>query len=92
MAQKKSTKKVAKKATKKLAVKSVKSTKKAPAKKTKKKAVAVDKNVRKVQRQANGSTTVVLPAELLRELKWKPKMSVVKKRGEGILIEKVTKK
>ncbi len=88
MAEKKATKKVAKKVTaKKAAPKQVKKVvakaKKAP----------VDKNVRKIQRQANGSTTIVLPAELLRELKWKPKMNVtVKKRGEGILIEKVKTK
>ena len=87
---KKVTKKVAKKATKKVAPKKAVKPK---AKPKAKKAVVVDKNVRKVQRQANGSTTIVLPAELLRELKWKPKMNVtVKKRGEGILIEKVKKK
>ena len=81
MAQKKSQKKVA-----------VKKAKQAPKKSVQKK-VKTDTNTRKIQKQANGSTTVVLPAELLRELKWKPKMSVVvKKRGEGILLEKVKKK
>ncbi len=49
-------------------------------------------NVRKIQKQANGSTTVTLPAELLRELKWKGGMKVVvKKRGEGLLLEMVKK-
>lgn len=47
-----------------------------------------EKNVRKIQKQANGSTTVTLPADLLRELKWKPKQKVVvRKRGSAILIE-----
>ena len=58
----------------------------------KKKVNSIDDNVRKIQQQSNGSITIVLPPELLRELKWKPKMSVVvKKRGEGILLEKVVK-
>jgi antitoxin component of MazEF toxin-antitoxin module len=44
--------------------------------------------VRIIQKQANGSNTVTLPAELLRELKWKGKQKVtVKKRGEGLLVE-----
>lgn len=47
-----------------------------------------DKNVRIIQKQANGSTTVTLPADLLRELTWKPKQKVVvRKRGNGILLE-----
>lgn len=47
-----------------------------------------DKNVRIIQKQVNGSTTVTLPADLLRELVWKEKQKVVvKKRGTGILIE-----
>ena len=47
-----------------------------------------DKNIRKIQKQANGSTTVTLPTEFLKELKWKPKQKViVRKRGNGILIE-----
>jgi len=49
-----------------------------------------DKNVRIIQKQVNGSTTVTLPADLLRELGWKEKQKVlVKKRGTGILIESV---
>jgi hypothetical protein len=52
----------------------------------------VNKNTRKLQKQTNGSTTIALPAELLRELKWKDKQVVlVKKRGTGILIEKWVK-
>jgi len=44
--------------------------------------------VRIIQNQANGSNTVSLPADLLRELKWKGKQKVViKKRGEGFLVE-----
>jgi antitoxin component of MazEF toxin-antitoxin module len=47
-----------------------------------------DKNVRIIQKQVNGSTTVTLPADLLRELAWKEKQKVVvKKRGTAILIE-----
>ena len=54
----------------------------------KKKGEAEPKNVRKLQKQSNGSTTVALPVDLLGELKWKDKQKViVKKRGEGILIE-----
>jgi len=52
----------------------------------------VHKDTRKIQKQANGSTTIALPAELLRELKWKDKQVVlVKKRGAGILVEKWVK-
>lgn len=44
--------------------------------------------VRIIQKQANGSNTVTLPADLLRELKWKGKQKVtVKKRGEALLVE-----
>lgn len=47
-----------------------------------------ERNIRKIQKQANGSTTVTLPAELLRELKWKPKQKVVvRKRGATLVIE-----
>lgn len=46
------------------------------------------KNVRKLQKQNNGSTTVALPVPLLEELKWQDKQKViVKKRGSAILIE-----
>jgi antitoxin component of MazEF toxin-antitoxin module len=45
-------------------------------------------NVRKIQRQANGSTTVVLPADLVRELGWKDGQKVVvRKRGTSMAIE-----
>lgn len=44
--------------------------------------------MRKIQKQANGSTTVTLPADLVRELKWKDGHKVtVKKRGEGLVVE-----
>lgn len=47
-----------------------------------------ESNVRKLQKQNNGSTTVALPAEILRELKWRDKQKVVvRKRGEALLIE-----
>ena len=45
-------------------------------------------NIRKLQKQANGSTTIALPTDVLKELKWRDKQKVVvKKRGSGILIE-----
>jgi len=47
-----------------------------------------EKNIRKIQKQANGSMTVTLPANFIRELKWKGGLKVtVKKRGEGLLVE-----
>jgi antitoxin component of MazEF toxin-antitoxin module len=53
-----------------------------------KKVKVVEPNTRIIQKQANGSTTIALPAELLRELKWKDKKKVVvKKRGETLVIE-----
>ena len=46
------------------------------------------KDVRIIQKQNNGSTTVALPPSLLQELKWKDKQKVViRKRGTGILLE-----
>ncbi len=49
-------------------------------------------NVRKIQRQANGSTTVVLPADLVRELGWKDGQKVVvRKRGASVAIEQLRK-
>lgn len=43
--------------------------------------------VRKLQEQANGSTTVVLPPDLLRELKWKDGQKViVRRRNDTIVI------
>jgi hypothetical protein len=44
--------------------------------------------VRKVQQQRNGSTTVAIPAELVRELGWGNKKEVVvKMRGKGLVVE-----
>lgn len=52
------------------------------------KTVKVEKNVRKLQRQNNGSTTLALPTDILKELKWRDKQKVVvRKRGNTILIE-----
>jgi hypothetical protein len=43
--------------------------------------------VRKIQHQANGSTTVAIPPEMFRDLKWRDKQKVVvKKRGDTIVI------
>jgi hypothetical protein len=64
--------------------------KKTVAKKAKKvvKKTQAEKNVRKLQKQNNGSTTIALPTSILRELKWRDKQKVVvKKRGSTILIE-----
>jgi antitoxin component of MazEF toxin-antitoxin module len=48
--------------------------------------------VRKLQQQANGSTTVALPVELVRSLGWKNKQKVeVKKRGDTLVIGRVVK-
>jgi Ni/Co efflux regulator RcnB len=65
-------------------------TKKTPkvSKNTKKEKKQLDDLVRKIQRQNNGSTTVTLPADLVRELRWRDKQKVVVKiRGKGLLIE-----
>lgn len=52
------------------------------------KATKAEKNVRKLQKQNNGSTTIALPSEILKELKWRDKQKVVvRKRGNTILIE-----
>jgi hypothetical protein len=62
-----------KKAAKKTAVK-------APVKKA-------EENVRKLQKQGNGTMTVALPADLVRALKWKDKQKlVVKKNGVTLTI------
>lgn len=62
-------------------------TKKKVTKKPVEKKKKVTQEVRKVQRQSNGSTTVALPAEMLRELGWRDKQKVVvKKRGDTIVI------
>ncbi len=42
--------------------------------------------IRKIQQQANGSTTVVLPPNLLRELKWRDKQKVILKRRNDTII------
>ncbi len=43
--------------------------------------------VRKIQRQANGSCTLALPAEMLRDLNWRDKQKlVVKKKGDTLVI------
>ncbi len=43
--------------------------------------------IRRIQEQANGSTTVVLPPDLLRELKWKDGQKViVRRRNDAIMI------
>jgi antitoxin component of MazEF toxin-antitoxin module len=49
----------------------------------------VIQNVRKLQKQANGSTTIALPTTLLKNLRWRDKQKVVvKMRGTStILIE-----
>jgi Ni/Co efflux regulator RcnB len=63
-----------------------KNTKKSVAKQAEKK--QPDDLVRKIQRQNNGSTTVTLPAHLVRELRWRDKQKVVVKvRGKGLIIE-----
>ncbi len=47
-----------------------------------------DKNVRKLQKTGNGSVSVTLPIELVRELKWREKQKVVvRRRGKGLVIE-----
>jgi hypothetical protein len=81
MATKKSTAQKGKKAAPKAAKQTAK---KAVSKKTSKYAHLV----RKVQQQRNGSTTVALPAELVRELGWGNKKEVVvKMRGNGLVVE-----
>ena len=74
-----------------MAQKKKKTTKKKVAKKAVKKAtkkVVKEPNVRKLQKQGNGSTTIALPTEFLREFRWRDKQKViVRKRGQGILIE-----
>ena len=46
-----------------------------------------EENVRKLQKQGNGTMTVALPADLVRELKWKDKQKlVVRKNGATLVI------
>jgi len=45
-------------------------------------------NIRKIQEQSNGSTTVALPVELVRAVRWKDGQKVVvEKRGETLVIK-----
>ena len=47
-----------------------------------------EQNIRKLQKVGNGSVSVTLPIELVRELKWREKQKVViRKRGKGLVIE-----
>jgi hypothetical protein len=47
----------------------------------------VVENVRKLQKQGNGTMTVALPADLVRELRWKDKQKlVVKKNGATLVV------
>ncbi len=47
-----------------------------------------DRNERKLQKATNGSYRMTLPIEIIRELGWRDGQKVVvKKRGQGILIE-----
>ncbi len=42
--------------------------------------------VRKIQEQANGSTTVVLPPDIVRELKWRDGQKVVVRRRSDTIV------
>lgn len=47
-----------------------------------------DRAERKLQKATNGSYRVTLPVEVIRQLRWQDGQKVViKKRGNGILIE-----
>jgi len=47
-----------------------------------------EREVRKLYKNSGGSIQVTIPIELVRDLKWRAGQKVVvKKRGEGILIE-----
>jgi antitoxin component of MazEF toxin-antitoxin module len=47
-----------------------------------------EQNIRKLQKVGNGSVSVTIPIELIRELKWREKQKVViRKRGKGLIIE-----
>jgi len=47
-----------------------------------------NRNTRKLSKQTNGSYTVTLPIEIVRELKWRDKQKlVVRKSGDKIIIE-----
>ena len=47
-----------------------------------------EQNIRKLQKVGNGSVSVTLPIELVRELKWREKQKVViRRRGKGLVIE-----
>jgi antitoxin component of MazEF toxin-antitoxin module len=51
-----------------------------------------DKNVRKLTRQGKRSIGVILPIEMVKELKWKEKQKVVVKRVKGGMLIKDWKK
>ena len=47
-----------------------------------------DRNTRKIAKDSRGSVRITLPIEIIRDLKWRDGQKVVvKRRGEGILIE-----
>ena len=47
-----------------------------------------EQNIRKLQKVGNGSVSVTIPIELIRELKWREKQKVViRRRGKGLVIE-----
>ena len=48
-----------------------------------------ERNIRKISKTGNGRTfSITLPIELVRELGWREKQKlVVRKRGQGLLIE-----
>ena len=47
-----------------------------------------EQNIRKLQKVGNGSVSVTIPIELVRELKWREKQKVtIRRRGKGLIIE-----
>jgi len=51
-----------------------------------------DKNVRKLTRQGKRSMGVILPIEMVKELKWKEKQKVIAKKVRGGILIKDWKK
>jgi hypothetical protein len=51
-----------------------------------------NKNVRKLTRQGRRSIGVILPIEMLRELKWREKQKVIVKKVQGGMLIKDWKK
>jgi len=48
----------------------------------------VDKNTRKIMKGSNGSYTITIPMEMIKELGWREKQKVVfEKRGEVLKIK-----